>query len=96
MDVRRWMAEVGSAVDDLVWLARVEGILEGLGDAVKGVRASGAPLTVGELAVTGDDLLRAGVKKGATVGQTLKRLLDLVIENPALNTKDQLLARLEE
>jgi tRNA nucleotidyltransferase (CCA-adding enzyme) len=94
--VRRWMAEVGDAVDDLVCLARIQGAAEGLGGSVANVRESGAPLAVGELAVTGDDLLAAGMVKGPTIGKALTRLLDLVLEDPTLNSKDELLARIED
>ena len=96
VEVRRWMATVGHAVDDLVRLARVQGVAEGLEGAVRRVRASGAPLTIGDLAVSGDDLVEAGVRKGPRVGKTLERLLSIVLDNPALNTKDDLLARIEE
>ena len=94
--VRRWMAAGGEAVDDLVWLARIEGVAEGLEGAVTLVRESGAPLGVGDLAVSGDDLLAAGVKKGPAVGRMLTKLLDVVLEDPTLNTKAELLARIEE
>ena len=96
VEVRRWMATVGHAVDDLVRLARVQGVAEGLEGAVRRVRASGAPLTLGDLAVSGDDLVEAGVRKGPRVGKTLERLLRIVLDDPALNTKDDLLARIEE
>jgi tRNA nucleotidyltransferase (CCA-adding enzyme) len=95
VEVRRWMAEVGDAVNDLAWLARVEGVAEGLEGAVELVRESGAPLKVGDLAVTGDDLLAAGVQKGPRVGEKLQKLLDLVLEDPTLNTKEKLLARVK-
>jgi hypothetical protein len=96
VEVRRWMAEVGDVADDLVWLARVERVADGLGDAVTRVRESGAPLTVGELAVTGDDLIAAGLEKGPKVGMTLRSLLEMVLEDPALNTKAELLGRIKE
>jgi tRNA nucleotidyltransferase (CCA-adding enzyme) len=53
-------------------------------------------LTVGDLAVTGDDLIAVGLKKGPAVGKTLKKLLELVLEDPTLNTRAQLLARIKE
>lgn len=96
VEVRRWMADVGVAADDLVWLARVEGRAEGLGDAVTRVRESGVPLTVSELAVSGDDLLKAGFKKGPRIGQTLNQLLQMVLEDPDLNTEASLLKRANE
>ena len=96
MGVRKWMAEVGTAVDDLVWLARARGVAEGLEGAVERVRESGAPLTLGELAVGGDDLKKAGFEKGPQIGRTLNQLLQVVLENPDLNTRAALLERARE
>lgn len=50
------------------------------------------PLDLRDLAVDGDDLRQAGVSPGPQLGRLLASLLDQVIENPALNTRDQLLA----
>lgn len=44
------------------------------------------------LAVSGSDLIAAGMKPGREMGVLLNRLLELVIEDPALNTKEALLA----
>ena len=96
VEVRRWMAKVGDSADDLVCLARVRGVADGLEKAVARVRESGAPLTVGDLAVSGEDLLAAGVTKGPMVGKTLRKLLDIVLEDPTLNTRAELLARIED
>lgn len=43
------------------------------------------------LAVSGRDLIEAGMKPGKEIGTTLARLLELVIEYPELNTKEELL-----
>lgn len=92
-DVRRWMANVGSAVDDLVTLAKVAGgnLGEMLKAAVKQVRSSGAPLTLGDLAVTGRDLQGIGVPAGPGMGALLRRLLEAVLDDPTRNTQAQLL-----
>ncbi|MEY4609481.1 MAG: hypothetical protein RL625_1698 [Gemmatimonadota bacterium] len=50
------------------------------------------PLTLGDLAIDGDDLRSVGVRSGPEIGATLKRLLDQVLEDPARNTRDRLLA----
>lgn len=50
------------------------------------------PIALGDLALTGDDLRAAGVPPGPALGRMLQHLLDRVLENPALNTHDQLLA----
>ena len=49
------------------------------------------PIALGDLAVDGDDLRRAGVAPGRAIGETLGHLLDAVLEDPSLNTQDQLL-----
>jgi hypothetical protein len=87
------MAEVGDVADDLCEFARVDGEGDSLAEAVNAVRDSGAPLTVGELSITGSDLIRAGVAEGPLVGEVLNRLLDDVLENPGLNVKEGLLLR---
>jgi tRNA nucleotidyltransferase (CCA-adding enzyme) len=51
------------------------------------------PVEIGDLAVDGDDLLSAGVPAGPEIKRVLERLLDDVLEDPARNTRDALLAR---
>lgn len=48
------------------------------------------PLTVRDLAVNGDDLMKLGIKQGKEVGNALKMLLEYVLERPELNTKEKL------
>jgi len=43
------------------------------------------------LAVTGSDLIADGMKPGKELGFVLNALLEMVIENPELNTKEKLL-----
>lgn len=50
------------------------------------------PLTIGELALNGTDLLRIGIK-GKAIGETLNHLLALVVDDPSLNTAERLLER---
>jgi len=51
------------------------------------------PLEVADLAIDGDDLRRAGVRPGPTMGRVLMTLLDEVLDDTARNTRDALLAR---
>ncbi len=46
-----------------------------------------------DLAVGGDDLIAAGFAPGPRLGQVLQELLDAVVDNPELNTRDELLRR---
>ena len=45
-----------------------------------------------ELAVTGSDLIAAGMKPGKEMGTVLHKLLDAVLEDPGLNEKKKLLS----
>ena len=49
-------------------------------------------LCVKDLAVSGNDLLALGLKPGPAVGETLSRLLDLVLDEAMPNEKEALLA----
>ena len=47
------------------------------------------------LAVTGSDLIAAGMKPGKEIGEVLQKLLEEVLEDPSLNTKEILLTKAE-
>ncbi|MCM1188597.1 MAG: HD domain-containing protein [bacterium] len=53
-------------------------------------------VTLRELAVSGADLIAAGMKPGKELGGTLGRLLELVLEEPSLNTKEKLLEEVKK
>ena len=65
-------------VEDLDWVKDQTGEIRQRGDCV----------SLKELAVTGADLIQSGMKPGKELGETLKRLLELVLEHPEWNTKD--------
>lgn len=52
-------------------------------------------LTLKELAVSGSDLIQAGMAEGPALGETLKELLELVIDDPKKNTKEYLLEQVK-
>jgi tRNA nucleotidyltransferase (CCA-adding enzyme) len=54
------------------------------------------PVEIGDLAIAGGDLMKAGIEPGPRLGATLRALLDWVLEDPARNTHDRLLARARE
>lgn len=90
--VRRWLATVGPAADDLLLLARYRSGREAPWAAeVHRIRAAGEAVTRGQLAVTGDDLRAEGVAAGPALGRSLERLLEVVLDDPALNDRDRLL-----
>ncbi len=51
-----------------------------------------SPIALADLAVTGDDLRDAGMPPGPMLGRILHQLLERVLDDPALNTYDRLLA----
>lgn len=64
---------------------------------IDGVLAGSAALSVRDLAVDGDTVMQAiGLPSGPEVGRVLERLLEEVLDDPALNTRERLLARLDE
>lgn len=90
--VRRWLAEVGGAVEDLLQLVELRaGTPPWWRTVVEGIRERGEATSRGQLAVTGDDLRGAGLEPGPELGRVLGRLLDAVLEDPSLNRKDRLL-----
>ncbi len=48
-------------------------------------------VSISDLAVDGQAIMALGVPKGKAVGETLNALLSLVLEDPAKNTKEQLI-----
>jgi tRNA nucleotidyltransferase/poly(A) polymerase len=51
------------------------------------------PIELADLVVDGEDLQREGIARGPTLGKILRLLLEWVVEDPARNTRDRLLAR---
>jgi tRNA nucleotidyltransferase (CCA-adding enzyme) len=47
--------------------------------------------TVKNLAINGNDLISIGMKPGPQLGQVLQQLLEVIVEHPDLNTKEELL-----
>ena len=65
--------------------------IEELEKEIKTILKEGHPLTLKELGITGSDLLVNGFEAGPHLGLILKKLLDVVLEDPSKNTKDELL-----
>jgi tRNA nucleotidyltransferase (CCA-adding enzyme) len=90
--VRRWLAAVGASADDLATLWSIRhGAEPPWVRTVQEIRRRGDPLSRSDLAITGTDLMGLGVT-GPRIGETLATLLDRVLEEPALNTRERLLA----
>jgi tRNA nucleotidyltransferase (CCA-adding enzyme) len=90
--VRRWLAETAAAADDLstLWTLR-HGAEPPWAQALRKIRARGDPVARSELAVTGSDLESLGAR-GPRIGEMLAQLLERVLDDPTLNTRDQLLS----
>lgn len=91
--VRRWMARVGPAAKDFATLAAWQDEGSTWRATMAEVEFRGDPVTRGALAVTGNDLMESGVvPAGPRLGLVLEALLDAVLEDPARNTRETLLA----
>jgi tRNA nucleotidyltransferase (CCA-adding enzyme) len=90
--VRHWLSMVGASADDLtvLWSLR-RGSDPSWSRVVREIRQRGDPLSRADLAITGTDLQALGTS-GPRIGQILAALLDRVLDEPALNTRDTLLA----
>jgi tRNA nucleotidyltransferase (CCA-adding enzyme) len=101
-DVRRFLQRATRArVADVLELARCDRLARGDGTApVDTLRAraqaqldAGVPLTAGDLAIGGQDVMQALASgPGPKIGRALAMLLDRAIEDPSLNTRERLLA----
>ena len=60
------------------------------------VREQDMALKVTDLDITGEDLMELGIEKGPELGRILNELLDMVVEDPLLNTKERLLEKAKE
>lgn len=58
------------------------------------ITKAGQCVSIKDLAVNGKDLIDAGMKPGKAIGEKLAGFLELVLEEPQLNTKEELLKRM--
>ena len=107
--VRRFLQNVGSDnVADLFDLRIADNIgngtktgfphyLEEFRERIEGVLAERHALTLRDLKVDGQDIMRElGLKPGPKVGEILEQLLEQVVEDPSLNERGYLLQRVRE
>jgi poly(A) polymerase/tRNA nucleotidyltransferase (CCA-adding enzyme) len=106
--VRRFVRRVGvDRVADLFDLRMADALgngtrgpdtrrLEAMAKRIQRVLAGDSALTVQQLALGGEDVMRAlGIPPGPEVGRVLHALLEQVLDDPGLNTRERMLARLE-
>jgi len=71
--------------------------LEEMKNRIEDILKKDSALTVNDLAVDGNDVMRElGIGPDKRVGILLKELLELVLDHPELNTREELLSRLRE
>jgi tRNA nucleotidyltransferase (CCA-adding enzyme) len=101
-DVRRFLARHGDELAfDLVAHRRADlrakdrdaAAVEQLRAALERERSN--PHRLADLAVDGDDLIELGHRPGPRLGQILRELLAAVVDEPSLNTREQLLEQAE-
>jgi tRNA nucleotidyltransferase (CCA-adding enzyme) len=96
-DVRRWLAEVGVSARELTELWRLRHVSwPTWRSVIEVVRGRGDATAVKDLAVSGEDLIGAGIAPGPRLGQVLSQLLDRVLDEPRLNTRESLLTLAKE
>ena len=90
-DMRRTVKEAGHKMMPLLLeMRRAKGLKDNK-DLYQTVIDNCYCTSISELNINGKDLMDAGIPKGALIGSTLERLLELVIEKPELNTRESLL-----
>ncbi|MDR0323106.1 MAG: HD domain-containing protein [Treponema sp.] len=101
--VRRFIARTGEKnLKDLYCLRQADSsafagkepdhhTLTKLADRVEKILLCGRAFTIKDLAVSGKDLMKAGIPSGKTMGIILNQLLETVIDDPEQNTKEKLL-----
>jgi tRNA nucleotidyltransferase (CCA-adding enzyme) len=107
--VRRFVRRVGlSHLPSLLELARADALAKGrdvradldalarLDARVAQAQAEGAAFGVGDLAITGRDVMeRRGLRPGPIIGKVLAELLQRVLDDPALNQREALLSAVD-
>ena len=95
LEMRRTVKEAGHKIMPLLFEARRAKALTDSSKLYENLLVRGECTDIAGLKVNGKDLMEAGVPKGIMIGQTLERLLELVIENPELNTREALLSEVK-
>ncbi len=102
--VRRFIVRVGKDnLADLYALRRADatataGVVApadlnaALADRVENIIARDQALSLKDLAINGDDLVGSGILRGPLLGRILKELFETVLDDPGLNTRENLLA----
>jgi poly(A) polymerase/tRNA nucleotidyltransferase (CCA-adding enzyme) len=103
--VRRFIKRVGKEwIDEVFELRKADAAGAGKPKTEKSVKAKDlkrriqkeieneSATTIKELAVNGNDLKDAGIEPGPEMGKLLKKMLNVVLDDPGMNTREKLLA----
>lgn len=97
--VRVLLSEIGAERFDELLLLKQHDAADAAARAAElkaAVMAAGDCISLKTLAVSGRDLIQAGVQPGPVLGQKLKELFQSVLERPELNQREILLEMLEK
>ena len=100
--VRRFINRVGLTTIPLLFQLRIADqiaihgkadttFLDELQIRIDAILAEHDALSIKDLVINGNDLIQAGIPKGARIGRTLAYLLDTVLDDPKQNNREQLL-----
>ncbi|MDE5604834.1 MAG: CCA tRNA nucleotidyltransferase [Eubacterium sp.] len=106
--VKRWLAKIGEDYTRALFKVRISDLLahnpEKIGYEVEKINellqeleaivAAGEAFKISDLAVNGNDLIALGYT-GKTIGEKLKEILMLVVDNKLANDKDKIIAYLK-
>lgn len=65
-------------------------------NTLKEIKTKKEPVEIRDLNISGQELLKIGVKQGKDIKNILEKILDLVIDNPELNKKENILVKVKE
>lgn len=106
--VRRFIARVGDEnIEDLFELRIADATgnpktafkpeeIEALQRRISEVREKDMALKITDLKINGNDLMSIGITKGPQIGEILNDLLEMVLDDPMINTKEKLLEEAEK
>lgn len=70
--------------------------IKGISECFRDILENGECVSLKDLAVTGKDLIRAGISPGPQMGEILNRLLEEVLEDPEKNIREYLVKKAVE
>lgn len=97
VSARRFLRHYGEEANAAAKMLSLLGVISPEFEEIVSAEAAKKPcLTLGDLSVSGSDLIALGIASGKGVGTLLSSLLDAVIEDPSLNEKENLIETAKE